>query len=66
MWIVSMVCWFVIKTKTQKIEPVLLEKTVDPSQISFSLDEETIRRIRSNPDPETAFSCEGQIDDELR
>ena len=58
--------WLVIKTKTetQKSGPTTEAKSVEPLQkdvdnllvdISFSLEEETIQQIGSNPDPETAF-----------
>ena len=49
----------------QKSEPTTDAKSVEPSQVdvdnllvtvSFSLDEETIQHICSNPSPETAFS----------
>ena len=43
-------------TESQSIEP--LQKDVDNLlvTVSFSLDEETIQQICSNPDPETAFN----------
>ena len=43
-------------TEAQSVEP--LQKDVDNFlvTISFSLDEETIQQICSNPDPETAFN----------
>ena len=42
-------------TEAQSVEP--LQKNVDNLlvTVSFSLDEETIQQICSNPDPETAF-----------
>ena len=52
------------KTETQKSEPTTDAKSVEPSQkdvdtllvtVSFSLDEETIQQICSNPNQETAF-----------
>ena len=59
--------WLAIKTKTetQKSEPTTEAKSVEPLQkdvdnllvtVSFSLDEETIQQMYSNPDPETAFN----------
>ena len=59
--------WLVIitKTKTQKDEPTTDAKSVEPSEkdvdnllvtVSFSLDEETIQQICSNPEAETAFN----------
>ena len=55
--------WLAVKTKTetQKSEPTTEAKSVEPLQqdldnllvtVSFSLDEETIQQICSNPDPE--------------
>ena len=43
-------------TESQSVEP--LQKDVDNLlvTVSFSLDEETIQQICSNPDPETAFN----------
>ena len=43
-------------TEAQSVEP--LQKDVDNLlvTVSFSLDEETIQQICSNPDPETAFN----------
>ena len=43
-------------TEAQSVEP--LQKDVDNllDTVSFSLDEETIQQICSNPDPETAFN----------
>ena len=52
------------KTETQKSEPTTDAKSVEPSQkdvdtllvtVRFSLDEETIQQICSNPNPEIAF-----------
>ena len=59
--------WLATKTKTetQKSEPTTEAKSVEPLQkdvdnllatVSFSLDEETIQQMCSNPDPETAFN----------
>ena len=59
--------WLEIKTKTetQKGETTTEAQSVEPLQkdvdtllvtVSFSLDEETIQQICSNPDPETAFN----------
>ena len=57
--------WLAFKTKTeaQKCESTTDAKPIEPWQkdvdnllvvLSFSLDEETIQQICSNPDPETA------------
>ena len=61
--------WLAIQTKTQKNEPTMDANFVEPSQKRrqqlaghnhFSLDEETVQQICSNPDPETAFSVMGK------
>ena len=59
--------WLAIKTpaETSKNETLTEAQSVEPMQkdvdnllvtVSFSLDEETIQQICSNPDPETAFN----------
>ena len=59
--------WLAIKLKaeTQKGETTTEAQSVEPLQkdvdnllvaVSFSVDEETIQQICSNPDPETAFN----------
>ena len=47
-------------TEAQSFEP--LQRDVDNSlvTVSFSLDEETIQQICSNPNPETALQCDRQ------
>ena len=47
-------------TEAQSVEP--LQRDVDNLlvTVSFSLDEETIQKIRSNPDPENSLQCVGQ------
>ena len=63
--------WLAIKipTGTTKSETLTEAQSVEPQQedvdkllvtVSFSLDEETIQQICSNPDPETSLQCDGQ------
>ena len=57
--------WLAIKTKTPKSEPTKDAKFIEPPQkdvsnllvtVSLSLDAETIHKICSNTDPETALT----------